>query len=90
MPEWPQQVVVNATPLIALALIGKLDLLQQLYGQVIVPSAVEAEVFAGGPRGIGSIEIQEATWLHTVSLQDPHLSDVAIAEVLELADKVQA
>ncbi len=96
MPERPQQVVVNATPLIALALIGKLDLLQQLYGQVIMPSAVEAEVFAGGPRGIGRSEIQEATWLHAVSLQDPQRADLLAdldrgeAEVIALAQELNA
>jgi len=96
MPERPQQVVVNATPLIALALIGKLGLLQQLYGQVTMPSAVEAEVFAGGPKGIGSTEIREATWLHAVSLQDPQRADLLAdldrgeAEVIALAQELDA
>ena len=96
MPERTQQVVVNATPLIALALIGKLDLLQHLYDEVIMPSAVEAEVFAGGPSGIGSVEIQEATWLHAVSLQDPQRADLLVdldrgeAEVIALAQELNA
>lgn len=96
MPERPQQVVVNTTPLIALALIGKLDLLQQLYGQVVMPSAVQAEVFAGGPRGIGSAEMREAPWLHAVSLQDPRRADLLVdldrgeAEVIALAQELNA
>lgn len=96
MPERPQHVVVNATPLIALALIGELNLLQQLYGQVIMPSAVEAEVSAGGPRGIGSIEVQEAAWLRAVSLQDPQRADLLVdldrgeAEVIALAQELNA
>ena len=48
MPEVPQQVVVNTTPIIALALIGKLGLLQHLYSEVAVPAAVYNEVLAGG------------------------------------------
>ena len=32
--------IVNATPLIALAAIGRLHLLQDLFGEVIVPQAV--------------------------------------------------
>lgn len=43
MPE-PQRVVIsNATPIISLALIGKLDLLQQLYTNIMIPPAVQAE-----------------------------------------------
>ena len=60
MPERPQSVVVNTTPIIALALIGKLDLLRQLYGQVATPSAVRAEVLAGGSTGVGWVELQDA------------------------------
>jgi hypothetical protein len=48
MPE-PQRVVIsNATPIISLALIGKLDLLQQLYTNIMIPPDVQAEVQAGG------------------------------------------
>jgi predicted nucleic acid-binding protein len=52
MPELlsPRLVVSNSTPIIALALIGQLDLLQKLYRQVIIPPTVEAEILAGGQR----------------------------------------
>ena len=43
MPERTRTVVVNTTPIIALALIGQLDLLQHLYGEVVIPPAVQAE-----------------------------------------------
>jgi predicted nucleic acid-binding protein len=76
MPERPQSVVVNTTPIIALALIGKLDLLRQLYGQVITPSAVRAEVLAGGSTGVGRVELQDAAWLRVVLLQDPRRADL--------------
>jgi len=36
MPENPV-VVSNTTPIIALALVGRLELLRQLYGEVFVP-----------------------------------------------------
>ena len=38
------KIVVNATPLIALSLINQLELLNQLFDEVIVPSAVYQEV----------------------------------------------
>ncbi len=96
MPRRPQRVVVNATPIIALALIGKLDLLQQLYGEAMMPSAVQAEVFAGGPMGIGSTELHAATWLRATALQDPRRADLLAdldrgeAEVIALAQELDA
>jgi predicted nucleic acid-binding protein len=96
MPEGPRLVVVNTTPIIALSLIGELDLLRSLYEQVVVPSAVEAEVLAGGRGGIGSSELREASWLRVASLQDPRRADLLAdldrgeAEVLALAQELNA
>jgi hypothetical protein len=96
MPEKPRLVVVNTTPIIALALLGKLDLLRQLYGQVVTPSAVQAEVFAGGSTGVGRFELQDAAWLRVVSLQDPRRADLLAdldrgeAEVIALAQEIDA
>lgn len=39
-------VIVNTTPLINFAQIGRLDLLQQLFGEVVLPPAVVAELSA--------------------------------------------
>ena len=39
-----RKVVVNTTPLIALADIGQLDLLHQLYGEIMIPNAVIDEI----------------------------------------------
>jgi predicted nucleic acid-binding protein len=96
MPEGPRLVVVNTTPIIALSLVGELDLLRSLYDQIVVPSAVEAEVLAGGRGGIGSSELREASWLRVVSLQDPRRAELLVdldrgeAEVLALAQELHA
>jgi hypothetical protein len=96
MPEGPRLVVVNTTPIIALSLIGELDLLRSLYDQVVVPSAVEAEVLAGGRGGVGSSELREASWLRVASLQDPRRAELLVdldrgeAEVLALAQELHA
>ena len=96
MPEGPRLVVVNTTPIIALSLIGELDLLHSMYGQVVVPPAVEAEVLAGGRDGIGRTELREASWLRVTSLQDPRRADLLAdldrgeAEVLALAQELNA
>lgn len=97
MPERPQRVVAaNTTPIIALALISRLDLLQRLYREVVIPPAVRDEVFAGGPAGIGSAEVRAATWLRVISLQDPRRADLLAdldrgeAEVIALAQELDA
>ena len=96
MPEEPRLVVVNTAPIIALSLVGELGLLRSLYDEVIVPSAVEAEVLAGGRDGIGSSELIEASWLRVTSLQDARRADLLAdlnrgeAEVLALAQELNA
>jgi len=47
-------VVVNATPLIALAILNRLDILRQMFSEVIVPTAVYEEVVAQGSGRVGA------------------------------------
>jgi len=96
MPDHPRLVVVNTTPIIALSLIGQLELLHRLYGRVLVPSAVQAEVLAGGVASAGLRELRDATWVDVVSLQDPGRADLITdlergeAEVIALAQERNA
>lgn len=68
MPDGP--IVCNTGPLIALTMVGQLDLLGRLYQQVIVPEAVLREVVSG-TRNIGAAEIQAASWLERFPDPDP-------------------
>ena len=61
MSEGP--IVCNAGPLIALSMVGKLDLLKNLYEQVVVPDAVYREVCGSGVGKLGSVEVASASWL---------------------------
>ena len=54
--------VVNATPLIALAMIGHLDLLKALFDEVVVPGAVYNEV-THNPVLPGAREVSCAHWI---------------------------
>jgi len=56
-------IVSNASPLINLARIGKLDLLRQLYGELAIPEAVWHEVVVEGSEQPGAHEVETATWL---------------------------
>ena len=43
-------VVADASPLIGLAKIARLDLLQRLFGKVLIPEAVERDLCLGSGR----------------------------------------
>jgi predicted nucleic acid-binding protein len=59
-------IICNAGPLIALSMIGQLDLLGSLYERVLVPEAVLQEVSGDGLGRIGAAEVKAASWLERV------------------------
>ena len=61
------KVVVDATPLIALSLINRLDLLRQLFSEVLVPRAVYQEVVQLGPDLPGAAALTGADWIRVRS-----------------------
>lgn len=63
-------VVSNAGPLIALARIGHLSLLHRLYGGLLIPSAVQAEVTRARPDSPGAREVDLAAWITVFSVSD--------------------
>lgn len=88
--------VVNTTPLIALAQIGQLDILRQLFTEILIPEIVFEECTARGDERPGAKEVQAAFWLQRHSL--PQESDWSIQligldpgerDVLRLAESVQ-
>jgi predicted nucleic acid-binding protein len=78
MPE--RLTISNTSPLLYLHLVGQLDLLKRLYGEVVVPPAVEAELRAGAERGIDVPEIASQPWLKVIPLG----SDTSIPLVTDL------
>lgn len=64
------RLVTNTTPLITLSIAcGSLDVLRQLYEQVIVTSEVAAEIIAGGMHRPGVTEFMAAqSWLKPLAL----------------------
>ena len=63
------KVVVNATPLIALGLLDRLELLRQMFDEVYVPVSVYEEVVVKGAGRTGADAVGSAGWLQVVSPQ---------------------
>ncbi|MFO7792722.1 MAG: hypothetical protein ACQESD_05875 [Thermoplasmatota archaeon] len=67
------KVVSNSSPLIHLSKIGLLDILNELFNEIIVPEAVydECVVEGGGRKDAESIE--KAEWIKTKPIKEEHL-----------------
>ena len=89
------KVIVNATPLIALALIDRLHLLEEIFDEIIVPSAVYEEVVSRGAGKPGAEKVASMDWIiMQPDMQpgiDPYLFglDAGETEVLMLAHQIQ-
>ena len=58
-------IVSNTSPITNLAAVGQLNLLQQLYGSIIIPQAVYDEMANLGYTVPGTIEVQTLSWIQT-------------------------
>lgn len=87
----------DATPLIALAKIGQLSWLPDLFGEVLIPGAVYSEIVIAGAGRIGAAEIQAASWIRMEAVVDRTKVnylltqlDIGEAEAIVLAQEQQA
>lgn len=61
-------VVSDASPLITLASVGELDLLRKLFGEVLIPDCVQAEVVQADRAG--TEDVAGAEWIRMVPAPD--------------------
>jgi predicted nucleic acid-binding protein len=93
MPNKP--VIINNTPLVALAALERLDILRNLYHEVLMPQAVYEEFIATDTANRLAI-LATMPWLKTVALRQPENIpytdnlDRGEAEVLALAAETSA
>lgn len=93
MPGGP--VVLNNTPLAALWAIGRLDLLRDLFGEVLIPEAVRVE-FLARDSGDRVRALEGAPWIRSVEVSQPKRVlafaglDRGEAEALALAEEHEA
>ncbi|WP_043997356.1 MULTISPECIES: nucleotide-binding protein [Microcystis] len=57
------KIIVNSIPIIALSLINQLDILNQLFNEVIIPWAVYQEIVIAGDNKPGAKELKNANWI---------------------------
>ena len=90
-------VVSNTSPLIALARAGRLDLLQAIHGEIIVPDAVFNEITVAGAGEPGAHEVATMSWIKRQPALNRQLVnalgldlDAGEAEAIALAMECQA
>jgi predicted nucleic acid-binding protein len=90
-------VVSNTSPISNLAAIGQLDLLQQLYGTIIIPPAVYQELINSGDADPATLAVQTIDWIQTQPVSDRVLLetlqanlDPGEAEAIALAVEINA
>jgi len=87
-------IIADSGPLISLAIIDQLELLQQLYQEVLVPPAVWDEVTVKGRGMPGADAVARLSWLEIRQPEPQVLQPLSIlvdpgeAEVIALAQSV--
>ena len=88
-----RNVIVNSTPMIILSKIGRLDVLREMYGFVIVPQAVYKEVNAKSDSACQCM--RGSDWIHVrniVSIEDKKMYKARLhdgeVEVMILAQEI--
>lgn len=89
------KIVSNTTPIISLLKLNRLDLLQKLYTQIYIPTAVFNEIEAGKTKGYYK-DISKIDWINISDIQDEQAVkyfldlDAGEAEAIVLATEISA
>jgi len=85
-------VISNNTALVALWVLGRLELLRELFGEVLIPQAVYDE-FLATEDALRQAALENAPWIRPVPVESPQRARVYVgldrgeAEVLALAEE---
>jgi uncharacterized protein len=77
----PGPVVSNSSPIIHLAKIGHLDLLQDFFGELIIAEAVYEECMTEGQDRPEVSIIEQASWLRVVPVANQNLVSLLKSEI---------
>lgn len=70
-------IVADAGPIIAFARIGRLDLLRQVVGELVIPEAVYEDLVLKGKERPGAAEVERGEWISRKAVTD----QVALAQL---------
>ena len=68
-------IVSDAGPIVVFARIGRLSLLRDVTGTLLIPDAVHSEIFAKKGAMPGASQVAQATWIQRVSVVDRSIVD---------------
>jgi uncharacterized protein len=77
-------VVSDTSPILSLALIGRLDLLRDLYGSIVIPEGVRSEIVSTDQSG--AREVAQADWISIRPIEH----DVVLKLLLREVDQGEA
>lgn len=63
-------VISDASAIIALSIIGRIDILKELFHEIVIPSAVYREIAIQGSQRPGAAEVKNSDWITILSVQD--------------------
>lgn len=69
------RIVADAGPILSFARAHRLDLLQAVVGELVIPDAVYEEIVLRGAGKPGAEEVQQAAWIRRAQIQDQTFVD---------------
>lgn len=75
--------VSDSTPLIHLAKVGRLELLREFFGEIIIPEAVYRECVLEGGDSEDALAIKNAKWIKVEKIPDEKLKRALMLELDE-------
>ena len=66
-------VISNSSPIMNLAIIGQLHLMQELFGKIVIPKEVWSELIIEGKGKPGSNEIEKVKWIKVEEVKNSNL-----------------
>jgi hypothetical protein len=66
-------VISDSSPIMSLAIIGQLRLIQELFGKIIIPKEVWDELIIEGKGKPGTNEIEKAKWIKVAKVKNDSL-----------------
>ena len=83
-------VISNSSPIMNLAIIGQLHLVQELFGEIIIPKEVWSELITEGKGKPGTNEIEKVKWIKVeevknISLVKTLTKDLDVGESAAIA-----